>query len=32
MKKQTKLWLDYADDDFESLAVMEKAHRYGLTV
>jgi len=31
MKKETKLWLDYAKDDLKSLKVMWKAHRYGPT-
>lgn len=31
MKKETKLWLDYAQDDLKSLEVMWKAHRYGPT-
>lgn len=31
MKKETKLWLNYAEDDLKSLEVMWRAHRYGPT-
>lgn len=31
MKKETKLWLDYAEDDLKSMEVMWNAHRYGPT-
>lgn len=31
MKKETKLWVDYAKDDLKSMKVMWEAHRYGPT-